>query len=229
MENTNIILAGNIKKHRKQSGLTQEELAENLGVTFQAVSKWENAKSSPDINFLPLLADIFKCSIDALFSHTTEMKNDYDYFEEITWDDDDVIRGVVFEGRKVKKITDDLKDRFIFVIEGKAKSVESNCDIEVKGSVSGGCSTKGSVNIGGNLSGGCNTFGSVNVEGNFSGGCNTTGSINVGGSCFGDINSGGKLNISGNVDAERIKGNVVCNFLKCDCISGDVTIKSSNE
>ncbi len=61
-------LAFNLQKFRKSSGLTQEELAEKLGVTFQAVSKWENAKAAPDIFFLPVMADLFGCSIDQLFS-----------------------------------------------------------------------------------------------------------------------------------------------------------------
>jgi len=68
MDNMNITLAANLQKYRKQSGLTQEELAEKLGVTFQAVSKWENAKSAPDIMLLPLLADLFGCNMDSLFS-----------------------------------------------------------------------------------------------------------------------------------------------------------------
>lgn len=60
--------AANLQKFRKQCGLTQEELAKKLGVTFQAVSKWENAKAAPDIFLLPEIADLFKCSIDQLFS-----------------------------------------------------------------------------------------------------------------------------------------------------------------
>lgn len=54
----NIVLAANILKYRKKSGLSQEELANKLGVTFQAVSKWELAKSGPDISFLPTMADV---------------------------------------------------------------------------------------------------------------------------------------------------------------------------
>lgn len=60
MNNTNIVLAANIQKYRKKSSLTQEELAQELGVTFQAVSKWENAKSAPDILLLPIMADLFR-------------------------------------------------------------------------------------------------------------------------------------------------------------------------
>lgn len=59
-------LGDRIKFHRKQLGLTQEQLAEQLGVSPQAVSKWENNLSCPDISILPELAAIFGISVDAL-------------------------------------------------------------------------------------------------------------------------------------------------------------------
>jgi transcriptional regulator with XRE-family HTH domain len=76
MENVNIILAANILKYRKKIGLSQDELAQKLGVTFQAVSKWENAKAAPDITFLPIMADVFECSIDDLFSYMPKSKRE---------------------------------------------------------------------------------------------------------------------------------------------------------
>ena len=51
---------------RKKLGITQDRLAEQLGVTAQAVSKWENDQSCPDITMLPKLAEIFGTSVDAL-------------------------------------------------------------------------------------------------------------------------------------------------------------------
>ena len=51
---------------RKEKGLTQEQLAEKVGVSAQAVSKWENDISCPDITLLPLLADLFDVSVDEL-------------------------------------------------------------------------------------------------------------------------------------------------------------------
>lgn len=52
---------------RKNKGLTQDSLAEMLGVTAQAVSKWERGESMPDVSLLPALARIFEVSIDSLF------------------------------------------------------------------------------------------------------------------------------------------------------------------
>ena len=51
---------------RKAKGYTQEQLAEKVGVSAQAVSKWENDISCPDITLLPLLADLFGVSVDEL-------------------------------------------------------------------------------------------------------------------------------------------------------------------
>ena len=76
MKNVNIVLAANILKYRKKSGLSQDKLAQKLGVTFQAVSKWENAKATPDIAFLPIMADVFECSIDDLFSYLPKIKRE---------------------------------------------------------------------------------------------------------------------------------------------------------
>lgn len=59
-------LGKRIIAHRKRLGMTQDRLAEQLGVTAQAVSKWENDQSCPDIAILPKLAAIFGISIDAL-------------------------------------------------------------------------------------------------------------------------------------------------------------------
>jgi transcriptional regulator with XRE-family HTH domain len=59
-------LGKRIMQHRKNIGMTQDQLAERLGVTAQAVSKWENDLSCPDINTLPKLAELFGTSTDAL-------------------------------------------------------------------------------------------------------------------------------------------------------------------
>ena len=53
---------------RKQKGLSQEKLAEKLGVSSQAVSKWENDASCPDISLLPALADVLGVTTDELLT-----------------------------------------------------------------------------------------------------------------------------------------------------------------
>ena len=60
-----------IQRLRKQKGVTQQELANALGVTTQAVSKWENG-GTPDAQLLPSIADFFSVPIDALFGRETK-------------------------------------------------------------------------------------------------------------------------------------------------------------
>ena len=103
MENVNIVLAANILKYRKKKGLSQEALAKQLGVTSQAVSKWENAKTAPDIAFLPVMAEIFGCYIDELFSREVKTEIHYDHCAELPWPDDNTIRIFQTMGKKILK------------------------------------------------------------------------------------------------------------------------------
>ncbi len=67
-------LGKKIRQLRFKAGLTQEQLAERLGIGAQSVSKWENAATMPDITTLPLLAEVFGVSIDDLFDLTAEQR-----------------------------------------------------------------------------------------------------------------------------------------------------------
>ena len=60
-------MAENIVRLRKERGMTQEALAEVVGVSAQTISKWENAVTWPDVALLPAIADVFGVSIDALY------------------------------------------------------------------------------------------------------------------------------------------------------------------
>ena len=63
-----------IRQLRFRSSLTQEQLAERLSLSPQAVSKWETGAAMPDISLLPDLAEVFGVSIDELFDLTAEQK-----------------------------------------------------------------------------------------------------------------------------------------------------------
>ncbi len=60
------MLAEQIQRMRKSRGLSQEELADKIGVSRQAVSKWESGQSQPDIDRLLALSDFFAVSVDTL-------------------------------------------------------------------------------------------------------------------------------------------------------------------
>ena len=64
----------NIKTLRLQKRLSQEALGELLGVSAQAVSKWEQGITSPDISLLPALAECFGVTIDSLFQGVPKRK-----------------------------------------------------------------------------------------------------------------------------------------------------------
>ena len=59
----------NIYTLRKEKKITQAQLAEKLGVSEQAVSKWENSQCAPDVSLFPIIADYFGVSIDRLFGY----------------------------------------------------------------------------------------------------------------------------------------------------------------
>lgn len=75
-------LARNISIYRKEKGLTQEELAQLLGISFQAVSKWENAQTMPDISLLPPLSQILEVSVDKLLGYVAQNKRITIYEDE---------------------------------------------------------------------------------------------------------------------------------------------------
>lgn len=65
-------IGNRIRELRKNKGITQEQLAGRLGISFQAVSKWENNIALPDIIMIPILADFFEVSTDDLFDYRKE-------------------------------------------------------------------------------------------------------------------------------------------------------------
>ena len=70
----NIKIGEKIKALRKRDDITQERLAEVLGVTSQAISKWENESGYPDIEYITPIANFFNVTTDYLFDHDTAEK-----------------------------------------------------------------------------------------------------------------------------------------------------------
>jgi Predicted transcriptional regulators len=75
----NINIGENIKNFRKKREITQEELAEHLGISFQSISKWERGEGFPDITMLPDLANFFDVSIDELIGADSNPGGGYFY------------------------------------------------------------------------------------------------------------------------------------------------------
>lgn len=63
----------NLKMFRKQNGFTQEQVAEKLGVSRQAIAKWERGESIPDIENVIALADMYEVTVDSLVRNMTDL------------------------------------------------------------------------------------------------------------------------------------------------------------
>lgn len=71
-----IILSERLKMLRKMKDLTQEQLADYMGVSPQAVSRWETGATSPDISALPMLAELFNITVDELLGIDEKAKHE---------------------------------------------------------------------------------------------------------------------------------------------------------
>lgn len=169
-----------IAYYRKQHTLTQEALAQRLGVTNQAVSKWESDQCFPDVTFLPKLADLFGISIDELFGRPAPGVKGVSPFP---WPDDEALRVVIFMGHRLLDGHPAAKE-ITFHYEGPARSIDSAFSVtceDVEGNITAGSA----VNC-------------ADVDGNVQAG----GNVNCG-----DI--GGDLKAGGNARCGDVAGNVI--------------------
>ena len=102
-------LGKRIVSNRKRLGITQDRLAEQLGVTAQAVSKWENDQSCPDIAMLPKLAEIFGITTDELLGISQPRQETVHKAEIVDADADDRLirvaqRDIVERGRTIEAV-----------------------------------------------------------------------------------------------------------------------------
>ena len=188
-----------IGAYRKKLGMTQEVLAQKLGVTNQAVSKWESDQCCPDVALLPKLADVFGITIDALFGRTGG-KTERSSSLQLPWADDDTLRAVLFVGRRLVDGHAAAKE-ITFQYEGPALDVDSAFGVscgDVEGNINAGSGVDcgdvaGHIVAGGNVNCG-DVAGNLKAGGNVSCG-DVDGNVQAGGmaSCgdvAGSINSG---------------------------------------
>ncbi len=201
-----------ITANRKKLGLTQEALAQSLGVTNQAVSKWESGQSCPDIALLPSLADIFGITIDQLFGREPKAL-DFPAQPELPWPDDGTLRVVLYAGHQYIA-SSSAADEIHFCYEGPALNVHSEVNVTceaVNGNLTAGGDVNcddvyGSVKAGGSVS--CNdVYGSVTANGSVS--CDDVeGPVNAGGNVSCDCVNG-NVHAGGNVQADVINGSSI--------------------
>lgn len=102
----NIEIANRLVKLRKEKGLSQEQLAEELGLSRQAVSKWERAESSPDTDNLICLAKLYNVSLDELLMTDDDLET---IKEEQVKDSNESIFNINSKGIYIKDEDDEVK------------------------------------------------------------------------------------------------------------------------
>lgn len=99
-ENIMLKLGENLKKFRSKRELTQEQLAAVLGVSAQAVSRWENGTTYPDITLLPTIASYFEITLDELMGMET-FKSEEQLKELTAQLDENGSKGLIYENIKL--------------------------------------------------------------------------------------------------------------------------------
>lgn len=125
-----------IAYYRRLNAMTQEKLAQKLNVSTQAVSKWEQKITSPDIMLLPELASIFNISIDELFGMKIDTEPVFNLVNNVPWDDDRQIRFAVYHGKKlmqqsVYELQDGINEINIHFDYGDVYKIHGICKLNV--------------------------------------------------------------------------------------------------
>lgn len=234
---------------RREREWTQEQLAQKLGVSYQAVSKWENAQACPDISLLPAIADLFEVSIDSLFGREEEPAQRFD----LPWEDDQAYHLAIYAGRRLLKEREikelNKKGELCTVrLVGEARDVYCALGLTCEGDIRGDVQAGGGVtceDVGGDVHGGGVTCG--DVGGNVHGGGVTCGDVggdvhgggvkcgDIGGNveangdvrCEGDI--GGDVQAGGKIECGEVSGSVeAVGDVACGDVEGNVTSRSGN-
>lgn len=137
----NIKLGEKIKTLRKERNLSQEVLAQYLGISFQSVSKWKNDSSMPDVTMIPAIAAFFEVSTDELFDYNTlqiEQRVDKICFEACQYRHSDPARSeqVLRDGLKQYPGNDILLNNLLYTMRSPERSHEVTelCKALIEGS-----------------------------------------------------------------------------------------------
>ena len=218
-------MGARILRRRKEKGLTQEALANKLGVSNQAVSKWEGDVCCPDLQLLPLLADTLELSLDELFGREsmakTAQKAEADsqilpIAAELPWEDDDAIHAVLFQGHRLLQPKqgslfrhdkyDEIRKTVELHFSGSAQDIYSDfsvvcTDSTISGSVRAGNGVT-CADVGGDV-----TAGDDVTCGNVGGDVSANDSVRCG-EVRGNVRASDSVtcgDISGSVSAERVR------------------------
>lgn len=121
-------IGNKIRELRKKRGLTQEQLSAVLGVSFQAVSKWENNITLPDIALMPSLAGYFGISMDELFDYNlSELEKEVEKIADEAYRyreiEPDKSRRILEDGLKKYPDNDILLNNLLYVVFDAEESI----------------------------------------------------------------------------------------------------------
>ena len=242
-------MGARISERRRNKGLTQETLAKTLGVSNQAVSKWESDVCCPDIALLPQLVDALEMTLDELFGR--ESKADPANVQvlpvaaELPWEDDDSIHAVLFQGHRLllpregslfrHDKYDEIRKTVELHFSGSAQDIYSDFSIVCTDTTIGGNVKAGDGitcgDIGGNVQAGdgvkCGSVGGdvqagdgVTCSGDVKGNVRAGDSVSCG-------SVGGDVQASDSVRCGNVGGNVrASDSVHCNAIGGDVNADS---
>ena len=231
-----------IRQRRRTMDISQETLADYLGVSVQAVSKWETAASYPDITLLPKIAEYLKTDINTLFFGT---EAEPAILGELP--DDSKLRIVQCFGKKILS-REEYDPHMTIKLELPDSDIDTlNIEIwgsaDIDGDISGSATAGNALNCG-NVGGAANAGNAINC-GNIGGGVNAGDSVNCGnlggsatagdsircGNVGGSANAGDSIycgDVGGNAEAgnDIYCGNVERNVkaendIHCKKINGD--------
>ena len=197
-------LCEKLRKIRLEKGLTQNDLATKLYVSYQAVSQWENGTTTPDISTLVKLAQELDISLDELFELNPKLEN-----VQVKGAKEETLYILLVKGNQLTKLIDYQEyvkhdDTLQIEYDGDIKDIYSHFSITVKGDVNDTVAAGDSVtcgNVGKNVSAG-DSVTCGNVDGSVSAG-DSVACGNVGGTVTaGDGVACG--NIDGNVRASEV-------------------------